>query len=275
MKKNKIITALAFSLLGTTSVFAQSTGNIGTGEFKSTAKIENTCIISADNVNFGQVYAPLTTQGSQSQMRVLCSKDASYTIDLNYASTGSANPTAPSSPSSTEGFVFEGDTYTLKKTTGQIGLLKNGVEIRPGSYHFVCYTDSRIYVSRNGTGGDTAGKIFTAMGYNLTVSGNPVDSQGICTGTSVSTKFINKFYNLAVNYGVMNGSMRGDKLAYKITLPGDLNKVWNNGINSYVAKGTGVEQNIDINAQIVPDQSSSRYIAQDMYTDTITAVISY
>lgn len=73
----------------------------------------------------------------------------------------------------------------------------------------------------------------------------------------------------------MTGALKGDILAYKITIPGDITKVWNTGNNAYTSTGTGAEQVIDINAQIVPAKSSSNYLAQDSYLDTVTAVIAY
>lgn len=68
-------------ILGSSTAFAAENK---AADFQASAQIENTCLIEADNVNFGQVYAPLTQQGTKSEMRVLCSKNTSYTIDLAY-----------------------------------------------------------------------------------------------------------------------------------------------------------------------------------------------
>lgn len=81
--------------------------------------------------------------------------------------------------------------------------------------------------------------------------------------------------SVAYDYGVMAGMAKGDNLAYKITIPGDITQVWNTGNNSYKANATGEFETIEINAQIVPDKSSSMYMAQDSYTDTVTAIIAY
>lgn len=247
MKKNKIIIALAFSLLGA-SAFAQSTAKVGTGELKSTAKIENTCIIVADNVNFGQVYAPLTTQGTQSEMRVLCSKDVPFTIALAYGGkygTGSDN----SYKFTLEGHGDSGSSYRLFTATGTyIGIIS-------------CWNNDDIEYRT-----EAVAKVFGQTNKN-----RQLDSLDLCNRSVLRSST----YGTAYSYGVMNGAMKGNVLAYKITVPGDITKVWNSGNNSYTSKGTGLEQSITYNAQIVPGNSSSLYPAQDMYSDTVTAVISY
>lgn len=71
------------------------------------------------------------------------------------------------------------------------------------------------------------------------------------------------------------GATKGDVLGYKITLPNDSTKIWIKGMNEYSAKGTGSLQKFTVNAQILPEDSSSKYVAEDIYVYTLTAEVSY
>lgn len=52
-------------------------------------------------------------------------------------------------------------------------------------------------------------------------------------------------------------------------------KIWSKGLNSHKGTGVGAEQKIAVNAKIVPEKSSSKYVAQDTYLDTVIATITY
>lgn len=249
VKNNKIISVLSFFCVF--PAFSQSSGGIN-GEMKSTATIENSCLIAAENINFGQVVAPLANQGAQSQMRVLCSKNTNYTIDLAYGGVYGSG-----------GGMGDGSFWLIENRVG--GTYIDYVRY---AYFNTSGTKTGEVVCRNGfkEGNEgTTPKDVTCRGYTLSpyesvTWGSPARAEG---------------NSIAYNYGAMNGGLKGDKLAYKITVPGDISKVWNVGNNSYTEKGTGEAQVIDINAQIVPTKSSSLYPAQDMYMDTVTAIISY
>ncbi len=103
-------------------------------------------------------------------------------------------------------------------------------------------------------GGDYNAYLATAMKCTYTADGK-------CHATSGSS-----------NNGVMIGSK--DSVAYTIFIPGDTSKVWNIGKNSYLGTGTGLNQSIPVQAQIVPSASSA-YPAPDMYSDTVVATITY
>lgn len=76
-------------------------------------------------------------------------------------------------------------------------------------------------------------------------------------------------------FGYMSGVQKANKLAYKVKLPNDSTKTWTKDLNSYNAKGIGAEQTINVNAQIVPDKSTSKYVAADIYLNNIIAEIIY
>jgi spore coat protein U-like protein len=51
---------------------------------KATATIASVCTISAQNLSFGALVLPLSSQSAASSMSVLCSNKASYTVGLAY-----------------------------------------------------------------------------------------------------------------------------------------------------------------------------------------------
>jgi spore coat protein U-like protein len=60
-------------LAGTTSANAQAT-----------ATLSSSCTISAQNLSFGALTLPLSSQTASSSMNVLCSKNHAYTVGLTY-----------------------------------------------------------------------------------------------------------------------------------------------------------------------------------------------
>lgn len=241
------------------SVFADSSVK----NFDATAKIENTCTISAENVNFGVVYSPLTSQASNSTMNVHCTNATAYKIDLAYGGVyGSGSGEKGNFTYSIVGNT--NDTQTIK-------IYNNSVAIS---------TNSRdIFCTKNWTSYITFYTKEAAAFYgnpNAALNTYVADPKGLCVSSYIKKSVFDTLGQpTPYAYGVMKGSLRGDNLAYSISVPGDLTKVWNVGNSSYSATGNGVSQEIVINAKIVPGNSSSKYPAQDMYTDTVTAVIAY
>lgn len=105
------------------------------------------------------------------------------------------------------------------------------------------------------------------------------DTKGLCAGNTGRVNQVNfsKLFGDAIktSQGLMIGTFKGDRLAYQVTLPGDSSKPWIAGLNSYQSIGVGTKQTIEVNAKIVPESSSSSYIAADTYLDAITATVSY
>lgn len=279
MKKNKMVGVLALMMLGSSTAFAAENQ---TADFQASAEIENFCSVEVDNVNFGQVTAPLSAQGSKSEMRVLCSKNAPYSVNLLYGVNGG---TVSSGASADQEYKFHAAMQSnyLGSYSGYYSTFFEIAKVEDSFVNnyrelvdFECSTKdinqvrliSEKSLSLFGKGGQPAGW------YNM---------PGVCSSNSMyeyprinAANLNSTFASFAVKeFGTMIGAIRGDSLAYKITLPGDNTKVWSSGINEYQAVGDGESQKIDINAQIVPNKSSSQYLAQDSYIDTVTAVISY
>lgn len=82
---NKKIIALSMVsvLCSMSSTFSYAAGT-STANPKATATISSSCQISAQNLAFGNLVLPLSSQSASTSMSVLCSKNASYTVGLTY-----------------------------------------------------------------------------------------------------------------------------------------------------------------------------------------------
>lgn len=295
MKSNKIIVGSILSILGT-SAFAQSSTK---GNFEASASIESFCQINAADINFGVVNLPLTAQSANAQMNVLCSNNVAYKVDLSYGgnyvgqstnvgSLGVEGITASMAYKSTDYYEARSPT---KKESGY-RLYKDGQPISNGEPR----ESLPNYYDWNLNGDNNAGDftcyasypnkiLFWSVEASQLINGSSLvrtwvdDINGVCDTSTARlnmTNFTKLFGGATVaDKGVMTGTFKGDKLAYQITLPSDSTKPWIAGVNSYNATGVGNNQVIEMNAKIVPSASSSSYIAQDTYVDTVTATVSY
>ena len=260
----KIIISL-FSL----SLFGFANASELTSELKSTATMNATCSIATDSINFGVVASPLMAQTASSDMTVKCNNSLPYTINLAYGGIYGTGSTSDYS-------------FKYKSTPNDNGNL----------YSVITSSGSELGYINCGTSGHVAfnsSVIATYFGYpatntNIWIKDNThiCSTDGTLKGTTpngwvgaYNATGTQPIGGAGYSYGIMNGVSRGDKLAYSINVPGDSNKVWNTGVNSYKATGNGEIQTIPMNAKIVPDKSGSKYPAPDMYLDTVTAIISY
>lgn len=252
MKSNKKkMLASILAMIGTSSI-AQ---NNATGAFEASASIESFCQINAQDINFGVVNLPLTAQSANGQVNVLCSNNTSYIIDMNY---GSEN--AVINPFNEPYYI----SVNVEKNyvDYQIKLQSTGVSWAG----IFCYN----------TGGV---KIGTKMkpyfpSYTIGIVNN--DTEGLCSKGTLNEDVLNTKLGISSeSFGLMSGALKGDKLAYKIMMPEDSTKTWRKGENSFKSIGSGVEQKFVFSAKIIPEDSSSAYVGQDTYIDTITTTISY
>lgn len=221
------------------------------GNFETTASITSTCSISATDVNFGVVSSPLTKQGATGELSVLCTNKSSYQIDLSYASASFTGVKYSSTITNTNGNLST-DTQVFDPNNKIIGTI-------------TCYTSNSLYHAYV-----DFSTLELASLYGYSKYGTNLDSLGACSaGTATQPK------SGASSYGAMTGISKGNLIGYAISVPGDLSKVWKQGVNSYSNSGTGATQTFIMNASILPDNSSSKYPAQDSYIDTVTAIISY
>lgn len=260
--KKKLIFASVLAMLGT-SAMAQSNAK---GNFEASAKMESFCTIQATDINFGVVELPLTSQSTTSEIKILCSNSAPYKIDLSYGGVyGSGNNNGGYT------FVMSYEYYNSYGQARQFKVYKDGVRItNENSMDFQCRDRNDLnLVFGNAT---TA----TLFGYAYVNNKFYTNGNDLCTSDAfLNPKMLTYFGGSAYEYGIMNGAIKGDKLAYSISVPNESTKVWNKGVNSYNATGTGEEQTVQFNAKIVPEKSSSKYVAQDTYIDTVIAEVTY
>lgn len=232
MNNKKIIMALAIAFASSTVLADNSTT-----EFQASSKITATCSMSAINMNVGLFLLPLSSQYFGGSISLLCSREASYTIDLAY-----------------------GGVYGQ----GQTG---------DGSYWQYSYSPNSSQQIWNKF---TKGGAFIDSVFVLASDGGALqiaaDSLG-CTFNAGGTRCLTA--RPSYDYGMMKGATKGDSVAYSIFVPGDSSKVWNAGKNSYSGTGTGKQEQVTFQGRIIPAQSGSAYPAPDFYTDTITASIKY
>lgn len=241
-------------LAATSSVYATDAIN----NFETSAKIEKFCSISAQDVNFGVLTIPLTSQNANSEMRLLCSNSTKYTIDLQYGGvygTSTSNgKNYTSSYSSNDGVA---NYYLIFDKGTQIGSLKCGTPTSAFKNQVFFYHAA------------------TANLYGSNINQWKTDTYGACSNGTINKQTLTNFGLSFYSYGIINGAAKGDKIAYYFGLPTDHSKVWNNGNNSYSGTGTGIPEAIALNATIIPSKSSSKYPSEDSYLDTITATITY
>lgn len=227
-------------LLISAFVCLQANAAPATVDFASKANVTGICTIQATDISFGTLASPLTAQSSSANLKVLCNRDLPYTIAMAYGGSYGQGQVS-------------GNTYQLSS----FNYGGNG-EIR--SFLLETYNSSGVKIAGgpqlnlNIQPSQLASYMQTNYGCNY--------SAGTCT-------------TAGSDYGVLNGVSKGNVVAYSISIPGEPNKIWNTGKNSYTAKGSGKEQLIPVNIKIVPDKSSSLYPAADFYMDTITTSIVY
>lgn len=250
MKKNIITNSLAMAaIIASGNVFADN----NTTNFQANAEVENSCVVTSAEINFGVISAPLSQQGSSGAMSVICTKGTPYSIDLSYGGVyGQGTHHADTVTSSYNKSEANGYSYKLTShRDGDIGIV-------------YCQNNKQVSFANISTA--------QKFGYNTTAM---VDDVNNFCSVGASPPSVISIGSMPYEFGMMQGSVRGDGLAYQITIPGDINKVWNSGKNAYTSVGTGQIQDIEVNAKIVPGSSSSTHVAQDGYNDTVTARIDY
>ena len=122
--KTKIITLLV-GLATLTPISSWAYNN--TASTQAVASLSASCIISAKNLSFGSVSLPLSSQSASTDMSVLCSANAPYTIGLAYGGVygTSQNVTAPYNNTGVYKYIQGGQalywvcTYTASGPNGQ------------------------------------------------------------------------------------------------------------------------------------------------------------
>lgn len=235
MRKIVRIILMAIPLVSASTAFAETRSS----STKASASLVASCNITATNVNLGMIVLPLTNQAASSgKINVLCNNKATYKIDLAY---GGVYGTGTSDP----------NQVLVSKNNGQ-AVMYNVTTSTYGSNTFsVCGYAGCIPTGYKDSGVTTACLL----------------TGGLCAVYDTGSTFY--------NYGVLNGASKGDKIGYYIGLPNDNSKVWNTGNYSYSGTGTGITEELNFKVNVVINKSSSLYPAPDIYTDAVTAKVSF
>lgn len=134
--KASLITASMYFF--TTSAMANEALN----DFKASAKIESFCKINTQDINFGVINSPLTSQSGSSEMNVLCSNKTPYEINLSYG--GKYAEYKPSSIS-----INSKEYSLISIKTNEATFAENGVSMEKTSYSFRCSSTLGITFSKN------------------------------------------------------------------------------------------------------------------------------
>lgn len=202
---------------------------------QTSASVSAVCTIQAQNISFGNLVLPVSAQSAGSSMTVLCSKNATYTVNLAYGGvygSGSGNSTIPNGTP---------DIHQQPNGDGTV----------------TCFFSSNP--NWNWNSAPSAGEGSVTYQASSLVNGQ-------CP---------NNYYSTGYSYGKLVGVMNGDSLGYSIAVPNNPSEVWNAGVNAYSSTGTGISQSLPMVATLIPSQSSSTYPAPDSYMDTVTATISF
>lgn len=242
-------------------VYAQtSSNNIATNE-KATATLAAKCSIMAQNVNFGQVILPVTSQSSTSQMTIQCTKGSTYTIGLAYGGiygTGSSASAASSQVTFAAASAYPGSTDSTYNAN--VASLRQWRVWNPAGDKLTIRAIQ--YYEYN-----AAGTQIGVVAINAT-DGNP--SALPLGATNSSGTFVFGGYS----YGILVGAAKGDTIGYSIQVPNNPSQVWNNGNYTYSSTGNGSNQSIPVVVTLQSGHGVS-YPTADTYLDTVTATITY
>lgn len=242
--QSRLACVLISSLTIFTSIssFAQTTHSI-TASAKATATLASVCTISSQNVSFGQISLPISTQSASSNITIQCTKGSSYTVGLAYGGIYGTGVTANWILVGTNGKILALNTATDTVTT--LTSVPSGYVLTHASAD--CY---------NSFGEPAAADMgpYNCAGYQ-----------------SSGSQYIMSSYG----YGKMIGAAKGDAIGYSIQVPNKPSEVWNTGNYTYTSTGTGASQTIPVVATIAPSQTANSYPIADTYFDTVTATIQY
>lgn len=233
-------------------------------DIKVNADVDAGCFLTANNINFGILMMPLNDVSAQSNINVKCSKNTSLKLDIYYDfSGGIVDPSKGNYTYKSVGEgVWEGYNYTNYK------IYLDGVAISSGSRDFGCRNSGVKEI--NILNMQTA----TLFGYSSTgYNDNSVDMP-LCNGQVINSTTFNKIANNAMpDTGVLKGVSSGEQIIYFLEVPEDNSKKWS--INNYQIISSGVEQNIPMKANIKRADNPKYRMTPDMYSSTLTVVLSY
>lgn len=255
MKRKVIMFALSI-------VFPSLSQAQASSQIDVSANVDPGCFISADNINFGVLNSPITNQSAQSNMRIHCSKNAIAKIDIQYGGEYGGTGTGVYTGVVTQTSTFSSNTYNQ-----DVKIYLNNNPISNGTFDFHCsiHSPRQIYIITE------PAKVM--YGSNKLLWQN--DSKGLCDASGkMNMTTLSNWVGLS-DYGILSGMVSGEKIKYSLELPNDSTKVWSKGFNDYSIVATGVEEVITMKANIKSLNNPTYRMTPDIYTDTLTATITY
>lgn len=254
--KTSYTLATIFTIFIYCNNFVHAYENKSLDNFDTTANIESFCKIQANNINFGVLNLPLTSQNTTSNMKILCSNNLPYTIDILFSKSSSGGTST--------------DEYFIKEPT-RVGYANNYQITKNGKSFggFECHDNGNFKLGINLLPFFNTNDIQykTSTWYN--------DIYGICNKNELVRNVLLDKLNALSTERFMLGLNKKDNISYQIQLPYDSTKEWGKGVNSFSSIGNGTEQHLSFDIQIKPEKSSSLYVAEDFYQDSVIAEISY
>lgn len=230
--------------------------------FNSTAKIENICNLEVQDINFGVISLPLTTQSANSEMNILCTNNTAYEIKIKYNNKSGDVPGLKITRAGDGVPQGNGPEYNVYIDEKKVGIMACG-------WSYKNYYKGKVIFSSK-----AVADLFGSTVYGSASQGKwHTDTYGACTLETIPGPNYKSLVN-AISNGAMLGLNKGDKLAYQILLPGT-NDTWGTGNDTFKSIGTGSQVSITLNARIMPENSSSLYVAQDTYIENVVTEIIF
>ncbi len=256
MKSYKVI-MFALSIVFPSLSQAQANSQIDVS-----ANVDPGCFLSADNINFGVLNTPITNQSAQGNMKVHCSKNAILNIDIQYGGKYGGVGAGAYTGVITRTSTFSGNTYNQ-----DVKIYLNNEPISNNSYDFHCsiHSPGKVYIYSE------AAKIM--YGSNTMLWQN--DPKKLCASSGIMNMATLNNWEAGFDYGMLSGAANGEEIRYNLEMPNDSSKVWSKGFNTYNIVATGVEENILMKANIKSINNPTYRMTPDIYSDTLTAIITY
>lgn len=268
--KRIVITAGILSTLSL-SAFAQDTSIPKfNSDIEVTAVVDAGCFLTAQNLNFGVIQMPISSQSTTAPINLKCSKNVNLKIGIAYDNNINLS-------SSTITYSIH---PTVDKDAQWIFLYENGKRLTSLRQDASCRSNSpgKILVWS-----EQAAKILGYTGdynslekYNLSTP-MLVDTNNYCSGNRFNIANLEKdigLYGGVKENGSLMGLIKGENILYSLELPGNSSKKWSIS-NTYAMISNGDDQQIQMKANITSSGNPTHRLSPDTYQDTLTVVLTY
>lgn len=179
-----ILTLSSIVAISSFGVSANTYAGTISASTQATATLSSSCQISAQNLSFGNLVLPISSQGASSSMSVLCSKGHAYTVGLAYGGVygqggvSSGDYWAPATSAQTGLHCITGTPYAEYDSSGNM-LTASCHTTQPANPTNTVYSYGKMIGVANGDN----------IAYSIQVPNNPgqVWNSGVNNYTSTGT----------------------------------------------------------------------------------------